>query len=388
MTENARFDARRFDAITFLSELIAVPSCDPPGGELAVAELVYRCLQQLGIEATLDEFAPGRANVIGRLPGQGPKPALVLSAHLDTVPVGDQPWDFEPFAGDIEAGRMRGRGSADMKSAIAAFIAAAAEIKHRRVPLSGDVVLAFTAGESANCLGAKHLVAQGFQSKIGAFLCGEPSSLDIIVAEKAVLWLEAVAQGQMGHVSGAAGSNAIDLMIAFLSKLKALGLAVPAHPLLTGPSINVGRIHGGAAVNVTPDSCTAELDIRFTPGIDYHDVIAQVQAITPADIDLRLIDFKPAVTQSPKSDFIQICRRAVERTTGNSPQIKGVSYYTDGAVLLQGLDVPFAILGPGDLGASGQPNETVSIQFIQQIIEIYVEIIEKWSADPVVMNPV
>ena len=87
MTENARSDAWRFDAITFLSELIVVPSCDPPGGELAVAKLVYRCLQQLGIEATLDEFAPGRANVIGRLPCQGPKPALVLSAHLDTVPV-------------------------------------------------------------------------------------------------------------------------------------------------------------------------------------------------------------------------------------------------------------------------------------------------------------
>ena len=379
MTEYNVSESGGFDALGFLSAFIAIPSCDPPGGELAAAQFVHRGLTEIGIESVLDEFMPGRANVIGRLMGNGEKPPLVLSAHLDTTPVGDQPWDFDPFAGDIVDGRIRGRGSADMKSAIATFMAAAARIKQQEIALRGDLILAFTAGESANCLGSKHLVANGFQSEIGAFLCGEPSTLDIIVAEKAVLWISAVAEGEMGHVSGAAGSNAIDLMMGFLSDLKSLDLVVPAHPMLTGPSINVGRIHGGSAVNVTPDQCRAEIDVRFAPGIDHAAVLAQIQAVTPPLIDLQIMDFKPAITQAPDSDFVKICSQAVQSVTGKPPKIKGVSYYTDGAVFLNGLDVPFAIIGPGDLGASGQPNETTSVTYIQQVIDIYVDIITTWD---------
>ena len=81
-----------------------------------------------------------------------------MSAHLDTVPVGEMPWSFDPFAGDIVDGRIRGRGASDMKSAVAAFVAAADRLNRRPAPLAGDVILAFTAGESANCLGARHLV--------------------------------------------------------------------------------------------------------------------------------------------------------------------------------------------------------------------------------------
>ena len=91
------------------------------------------------------------------------------------------------------------------------------------------------------------------------------------------------------------------------------------------------------------------------------------------------MDFKPAITQAPDSDFVKICSQAVQSVTGKRPKIKGVSYYTDGAVFLNGLDVPFAIIGPGDLGASGQPNETTSVTYIQQVIDIYVDIIITWD---------
>lgn len=368
------------DPVALAADLIRIPSCDPPGGELAVAQAVASTLATLGIPATLDEFLPGRANVLARIPGRGEKPPLVLSAHLDTVPTGDRPWAFDPFVGDIVNGRLRGRGASDMKSALACFIAAAQRINQRESPLAGDLILAFTAGESANCLGARRLVEQGFQREIGAFLCGEPSTLDLIVVEKAILWLEAEAIGSMGHVSGDAGINAINLMIDFLADLRRVRLDLPAHPLLTPPSITVGRINGGTAVNITPDRCTAEIDVRFGPGIAVDDVLAQITPVVPDRINLRITDFKPAVEEPPASPFVTVCADAVAAVTGRTPDVRGVSYYSDAAILLDGIDVPFAILGPGDLGMSGQYDEGARADLLHAAVDIYVRIAEEWLA--------
>lgn len=362
----------------FLRDLIRIPSCDPPGGELAVARAVHDRLLSHGIESTLDEFQPGRANVLGRVPGGQEKPPLVFSAHLDTVPVGEQPWSFDPFAGDERDGMIRGRGASDMKSAVACFVAAAAEIAESGNVLGGDLLLAFTAGESANCLGARRFVEQGFQSRIGAFLCGEPSSFDLILAEKAILWLEATATGTLGHVSGDPGTNAIDLMVDFLRALREVSLDLPSHPLLSAPSINVGTVRGGSAVNLTPDKCTAEIDIRFGPGITVEEVMAQIAPVLPEGVTLRVSDFKPAVEEPPTSDFVGVCSAATRHHTGRVPEIKGVSYYSDGAILLDGLDVPFAILGPGILGMSGQVDETIPAVNLPKMVQIYRQIAEDW----------
>lgn len=369
-----------FDVEHFLMELIRIPSCDPPGGELAVARHVFAQLQALGIEAELDEFAPGRANVLGRVPGSGQKPPLVLSAHMDTVPEGQQPWRFPPFAGDKVDGVIRGRGASDMKSAIAAFIGAAHQVTQSGTPLAGDILLAFTAGESANCIGARRFVEQGFQARIGAFLCGEPSSLDLIVVEKAILWLRATATGKLGHVSGDAGVNAISLMARCIAQLDQLDLDLPGHPLLSSPSISVGRISGGSAVNLTPDRCEAQIDIRFGPGISVDQVLQQIQPHLPDGITLEIMDFKPAVEGDPNSAFNQLCQRACTAETGQTPDILGVSYYSDGAILLDGLDVPFVILGPGLLGMSGQVDELIPAENLHKAVRIYTQIAQEWLA--------
>jgi succinyl-diaminopimelate desuccinylase len=183
----------RFEPISFLQQIVAIDSCDPPGGELDIAKRVHHQLRALGIESELDEFLPGRANVLGRIRGAGEKPAFVFSAHMDTVPVGSVPWLRSPFSGEISDGSLYGRGSSDMKSALVAMIAAAERLVAQRHELKGDVLLAFTAGESTNLLGARRFAERGLKSEIGAFLCGEPSDLDIVIVEKAALWLRATA---------------------------------------------------------------------------------------------------------------------------------------------------------------------------------------------------
>lgn len=376
----SRAKAYSFDPIAFLQTIVAIDSCDPPGGELAVAEAVHRELQTLGIESQLDVFLPGRANVLGRIRGRGEKPALVLSSHMDTVPVGTVPWSRDAFSGAIENGRLHGRGSSDMKSALAAMIAAAAEIGQAGDLLAGDVILAFTAGESDDLLGARRFVAQGLQKEIGVFLCGEPSSLDLVIVEKAVLWLRARATGRLGHVSGDPGVNAIEPMLDFLPRLSGLSLDVPAHPLLDGPTVRIGRISGGSAVNLTPDSCTADIDIRLPPGVDHRTVVAAVEALAGERISIEVLDVKPSVESSPEESFVKLCADVCGRHRRRSPAIRGTAYYSDAAVLLDGLSVPFVIVGPGDLGISGQADESVSIENVALAARIYRDVAREWLA--------
>ena len=367
-----------FDPIKFAADLIKLESCDPPGGELNVARLVSATLKELGIENKLDEFEPGRANVIGTVPGQDKVEPLIFSAHLDTLPIGTQNWNFAPFAAVQSDGKLYGRGASDMKSAVAAFVAAANIIKHRSSPLSGDLILAFTAGESANCLGARKLVEQGFQSKIGAFLCGEPSNLDIVIVEKAALWLELECIGEIGHISGNSGTNAIELMTDFINDLRNFQLDTPQHSLLSQDSINIGLISGGKAVNLTPDKCIAEIDVRFGPGIAVENIIDQITEFANQRVSIQKLDYKPALEVKSDSAFAQCCHDVATQCIGKMPTFKGVSYYSDGAILLNGLDSPFAIIGPGEIGMSGQSDEYVLVENILKATEIYSKIAENW----------
>ncbi len=365
------------DPVSLLQDLIRIPSCDPPGGELAVARHLHAVLTGIGVTSRLDEFLPGRANVVARVRGRGDRPALVFSSHLDTLPVGTEPWSFDPFGGDLVEGEVRGRGATDMKSALAAFVAAA-EVLHHGPALGGDVILMFTAGESANCIGARRLVAEGAQAEIGAFLCGEPSDLDLVIVEKAILWLRATATGRVGHVSGGGGVNAIHLMMEALTALRGVVLDTPSHPLLTPPTLTVGRIDGGTAVNLTPDRCTAEIDVRFAPGISAEAVVAQLLPALPDGVVLDITDFKPAVEEPADSAFLAICASAVQAETGREPRKLGVSYYSDGAILLEGLSVPFAILGPGRLGHSGGRDEAVDAAAVRTAARLYAAIARDW----------
>lgn len=339
-----------FDAINFLSAIVQTPSCDPPGGELAVAKLVHEAMLGLGIESTLDEFEPGRANVLGRVRGAGRRKSFVFSSHMDTLPPGAEGWVRDPFSGAIENGLVHGRGTTDMKCALASMIAAAGEIVAAGTPLEGDLVLAFTAGESNNLLGARRFAEQGLKDEIGVFLCGEPSDLDIVVVEKAVVWAKIVARGRMGHVSGEGGENAILAMVEALERLRSLPLDFPEHALLDPPSLTVTRVNGGWANNATPDYCETIVDIRLPPDIGPDAVIQMLRRHLGPAFGVELVEFKPAVEELPDSDFVKLCQQVCQQVTGREPKVLGVSYYSDGAILMDGVDAAFAIVGPGRLG--------------------------------------
>ncbi len=359
-----------------LARLIGVETCDPPGGEVEIARLVHGYLQENGIAATYDEFQPGRANVLARLEGSGGRPGLIFSAHFDTVPVGAQPWSYAPFAAEVVDGRLYGRGASDMKSGMAAMISAAIAIKRSGDRLDGDLILAFSAGESSNCLGAKRMVENGDLKGAGHFLVSEPTSLGVLIAEKGALWLRLIAHGKGGHASADEGGatesrSAISRMMAALSTLESARFDVADHPLLGAPGLTVGTIRGGSVVNMTPDLCEAEIDLRLLPGQDPDAIIARLGSLVGDGIEIATIDYKPPVETAPDHPFVGACIDACRHVTGDTPTPAGVSYYSDATVICPALDLPMVILGPGELGMSGQTDEFVELAKLEQSVPIF-----------------
>ncbi|CDZ59621.1 M20 family metallopeptidase [Neorhizobium galegae] len=347
----------------------------PPGREIDVARCLEAALSSAGIAVELDEFAPGRANVLARLPGAGLKPPLVFSAHLDTVPVGATGWTVEPFGGQIIDGRLYGRGASDMKSGVVAMTAAFLDIAASKRVLGGDLLLAFSAGESSNCLGAKRFVERAMFADAGAILVSEPSSLNLIIAEMGVLWLRATAWGRAGHISGDPGISAIDKMAAFVMDLPAIALPCPDYPRLPAPTLRVGTIRGGSAVNVTPDQCSVEIDVRLRPGTTPEEI---VHLLASSGLTVDILDFKPSVETADDHPFTRACFDSCAIESPCEPTVSGVAYYSDATIYTAAYGTPFAIVGPGELGMSGQPDEFVEVEKLHRAIRIFRRIAEKW----------
>ena len=363
-----------------LQTLVRMDTRDPPGREIDMARVVHDRLLEAGLKSVLDEFTSGRANVVARLKGRGDRPALVFSAHFDTVPLGREEWVHDPFGAAIVDGALHGRGAADMKSGMAAMIVAAESLAAGPGALAGDLVLAFTAGESSSCLGAVELSRSRALEGAGALLVSEPTSMEVLLAEKGALWLRLTAHGSSGHPSAGEGSrgSAIERMTDVLYDLRSLGFDDGPHPLLGLPTVSTGRIQGGTVVNLTPDRCEIDIDIRTLPGMVAEEVEQHVLDHVGHDLELERLDHKPAVETAGDHPFARLCLDVVSAERGVPAEPGGASYYSDAAILSPAFDLPMVIIGPGRLGMSGRTDEHVMVSDVERAVELYRRIALAW----------
>ena len=160
------------EALDLLRLMVTTKTVNPPGNEAELARKLQPILEKEGLEVTLDEFLPNRANMIVRLKGKNAKPELMLTGHLDTVPVGTVKWEHDPFAFDIVDGIVYGRGVDDMKGGDAAALYAMIMLKRNGIVPENDVVFVGTVGEETMDLGSGHFTANGGMKDCGA-LVGE-----------------------------------------------------------------------------------------------------------------------------------------------------------------------------------------------------------------------
>lgn len=177
-------------------------------------------LADAGFETTIVPFADGRPNLVARMgAGQTADPALCFSGHVDTVPLGDTPWSFDPLGGELRDGKVLGRGTSDMKAGVAAMVTACLA-EREKLRAGPGVVLVITAAEETGCQGAAAAVRSLDLGQIEGVIVGEPTNNQPYFGHKGALWLEAVATGVTAHGSMPhLGVNAIEKAVSLGIKL-------------------------------------------------------------------------------------------------------------------------------------------------------------------------
>jgi succinyl-diaminopimelate desuccinylase len=370
------------DPVELSRDLIAFNTINPPGNELRCIRHLEKLLAEAGLQTSLQDFAPDRANLIARIGGDGGKLPLCFTGHVDTVPLGNAPWSVDPFAGDIIDGKMYGRGSTDMKCGVAAFVAAIANMAGQ-LEGTGGAVLVITAGEEIGCEGAFHLARAGTLGRAGAIVVAEPTSNAALVGHKGALWLRLTLKGVTAHGSMPhLGVNAAFKAARAITALESFQFNVAPHPHLGSPTLNVGTVRAGLNVNSVPDLAEIGIDIRSIPGLDHSRIQEHLKAELGDDVALEPIVDVGAVWTDPASPWIKDVYDAVREVTGQAApaEPQTAPYFTDASALTPAFGgPPTVILGPGEAAKAHQTDEYCSVQRIREAADIYARLAARWA---------
>jgi succinyl-diaminopimelate desuccinylase len=383
-TADAAADATDPDEVLrYARGLIAAPSENPGGTEDEAAGVAVDILTDLGADIRVVRSEEGRPSVVARI-GSGERPRLAWNGHLDTVPAGDlSTWSSGPFEGSVVAGRLVGRGACDMKGPIASALAAVAALRRAGHSLRGTLDLHLVADEElAGIHGTRVLRDQGLLDQDAA-LVGEPSEMQIALAERGGAWVTAVAHGKAAHGSQPQkGVNAILTMSRFLLRLSEV-LPDRVHPLVGAPTVNVALVAGGSAPNVVPDRCEVEIDRRILPGEeDHEEVLAPFRRLVDdlvverpeTEIEISLRDWTEAAETTGDSAIAAIVRDAIAAETGSPPPFVGFTGITDARFYINDAGIPTVIAGPGSLSLAHTADESVGVDELVAAARAYARI--------------
>lgn len=368
------------DPIPLLKELIRVPSVNPPGDELRVAERLAEEFRAAGLRPELREAEPGRPNVVVRV-GSGDSPHIWLNAHLDTVTAGDfANWSYDPFAAVEADGKIYGRGATDDKGGVAAMSSALISLAAGGRNLRGTVTFTGVVGEEAGNVGTKKLLQDGFKADMA--IVGEYTSARRIAAGyRGCLWLRITTLGRSAHGSRPhQGNNAIDQMTDIvIPALRRMSFDYKRATrfLVDSPTVSINKIDGGRLVNVIPEQCAALVDIRLVPGQGTEEVLNQVErALREAgaarpDFSYRLetvLASEPFWTD-PSQDLVIAVERSIRNVLGTDAEVFGKSGTSDGNVIAGELGIPVIAYGPGN-GSGHGPDEYVESQDVREVARV------------------
>ncbi len=373
-----------------LADLVRHNSINPnlvPGapGEGAVAVFLYEYCRHAGLEAEVQEVAPGRANVIARLRGRGGQPALLFNGHIDTVGVDGM--TIDPFDPVIRDGRLYGRGAFDMKGGVAAMVEATVAAAAQGPP-PGDVVLAMVADEEYASLGTQAVVPD---VPAGAAIVTEPTALNVCVAHKGFAWITVETAGRAAHGSRyAEGVDAITRMGRVLASLERLEREVyprHRHPLLGRPSVHASLIDGGQGLSTYPDRCRLQVERRTLPTETPNDIAAEMEALLAGlrhadpsfEASWSLTLFRPGLEVPPEAPVVRAVCRAAAAVLGREPALVGEYPWLDSA-LLAAAGIPTVIFGPAGAGAHAAV-EWVDLVSVAATAEVLAHVITTWGEE-------
>ena len=366
-------------AVAIAQSLIRQNTINPPGNEAIAAVYLGRILENAGFQVIFYKVSDTRSCLAAELPGTSDDAPLVLSGHLDTVPLGETPWRSDPFGADISDGKLYGRGSTDMKGGVGAIVAAALEVA--RHPARRALKLLFTSGEETGCEGALHLSEIAALGRASALLIAEPTSNQPLIGHRGALWLELSVKGRAAHGSmPELGDNAVIGAARSIIGLEEFCDGMAPHPYLGAPTLSVGYFKGGANINVVPDLAEFGIDIRTIPQQSHDKICADIQA-GHAQVHIKRVADLPPVFTPADEPWIESVFSAVEHVTGKGHQPKTAPYFTDASILGPAYDnPPIVILGPGDMAQAHVCDEYCLVSRIEQAQSIFARVAADWCA--------
>jgi succinyl-diaminopimelate desuccinylase len=372
------------DAIALTRDLIGFSSVNPPGDEEACSHFLADVLRDAGFDVHLTSFGPRRFNLVANMAGRGAGKPVGFTGHLDTVPLGAAPWRFDPFAGQVEDGKLYGRGSSDMKAGIAAFVAACSQ-RAASVRESAGIQLLLTGGEETGCDGARALAqaTPHLARELSLLIVGEPTSNYPCIGHKGALWLRGVALGKTAHGSmPEQGDNAIYKAVQAIDTLRRLDIAANAHPLMGNATLNVGTFHAGLNINSVPDRAEFTVDIRTVPGMEHACLCSRLRKLFDDDtIALSPIVDVPALSSDPDHPILAKVFSLCAAYHPDPLVQRSVPYFTDGSTLLPITGYPpVIILGPGEPHMAHQTDEYCVVAKIEAAQAIYSLILDESSS--------
>ncbi|MFJ3450308.1 acetylornithine deacetylase [Pseudomonas sichuanensis] len=333
-------------------------------------------LAGLGVDSELFLNEEGtKANLFATI-GPTDRGGVVLSGHTDVVPVDGQAWTVEPFALTERDGRLYGRGTADMKGYIASVLAAVPAFLAQ--PLKLPVHLAFSYDEEVGCLGVRSMLEALQQRPHKPRLCliGEPTELKPVLGHKGKLAMRCQVHGAACHSAYAPyGVNAIEYAARLIGKLGEIGdeLARPEqHDQRFDPpfsTVQTGVIKGGRALNIVPEECEFDFEVRALPGFEAQAVADRLQTYAEAELlpRMRAVNAGSDIRLKPLSAYPGLATPADSEAArlvallSGSDDFGTVAFGTEGGLFDQA-GIPTVVCGPGSMDQGHKPDEFVSVE--------------------------
>jgi succinyl-diaminopimelate desuccinylase len=299
---------------------------------------------------------PVIAATVGAAEARRDAPTLILHSHLDVVPAHP-----EQFAPRIEGDRLIGRGAYDMKGGLAAMMCATRDLADQDAVRVHFVCVSDEESEDPTQRGSDYLVEQGYTGDFA--ITGEPTDLHIGVQAKGVLAMRIEVSGTAAHGSTPwLGDNAVLKAVDVFRQIESLPFARESSALFDRPSINLGRVIGGDALNKVPDFCVIDVDVRYLPGQDPEAIRAAVEELP--DVRVAQVFRRAPAIVAPDNAFVQALAEAIKEGT----PAELISVGRDGAsdaISFVEAGVPAVEFGPVGGGHHG-PDEWVSASSLER----------------------
>lgn len=383
----AKADVTAGDVVLLTQTLVQINSSNSDSGgvgEGAIASYIEAWLEHRGIETHRVEKKQGRPSIVGVVRGTGGGQSIMLNGHIDTVTL--QGYHGDALNAHIEDGNMYGRGTADMKSGLAAQMIALASAQGKS--LKGDVILAAVADEESGSLGTTQVLDAGWRAD--AAIIAEPTGMALVTSHKGIATFVVDIHGVASH--GARPDLGVDAICKagyFLVELDKhaakLGKRDDQSTVDAGiPNIHCGIINGGEETNSYPATCTINIERRTVAGETAASVESELRVILDKlavevpgfKFSLRLTSYQAPYFIEKDHSFVRMVRDFAEQAMLTKPSVRGETFWTDMALLGEA-GIPGLVWGPSGYGLHSN-KEWVEVDSIKKVADGLINIIAEF----------